>query len=80
MEVMHEDISRAIHISKTYFTVVMKDFNAKLGSRGDDELRVGQFECGRRNPTGQKLADFLEKEELFMMNCFFKKLPHRKCT
>ena len=80
VEAMYEDISRAIHTSKTYFTVVMGDFNAKLGRRGDDELRVGQFGCGRRNPRGQRLADFLEKEELFMMNSFFKKPPHRKWT
>jgi hypothetical protein len=58
----------------------MGDFNAKLGRRGDDELRVGQFGCGPRNPRGQRLADFLEKEELFMMNSFFKKPPHRKWT
>ncbi|KAL0868147.1 hypothetical protein ABMA27_007699, partial [Loxostege sticticalis] len=41
--VMYEDISRAIHKSKTYFNVVMGDFNAKLGKRGDGELKVGEF-------------------------------------
>lgn len=30
-EVMYEDISGAIHASKTYFTVVMGDFNSSLG-------------------------------------------------
>ncbi|KAL0829528.1 hypothetical protein ABMA28_003045 [Loxostege sticticalis] len=43
VEVMYEDISRAIHKSKTYFNVVMGDFNAKLGRQRDGELRVGEF-------------------------------------
>lgn len=37
---MYEDISKAMHSSKTYFTVVMGDFNAKLGKRDGAELRV----------------------------------------
>ena len=80
VETMYEDVSRAIHTSKTHFTVVMGDFNAKLGKKSDDELRVGQFGYGQRNPRGQRLADFLEKEGLFMMNSFFQKPPHRKWT
>ncbi|KAL0883425.1 hypothetical protein ABMA27_016807 [Loxostege sticticalis] len=43
VEVMYEDISRAIHKSKTYFNVVMGDFNAKLGRQRDGELRLGEF-------------------------------------
>ncbi|XP_045492403.1 craniofacial development protein 2-like [Colias croceus] len=80
VEIMYEDVSRGMYTSKTHFNVVMGDFNAKLGKRGDDELRVGQFGFGQRNPRGQKLADFLEKEGLFMMNSFFQKPNHRKWT
>ncbi len=80
VEVMYEDISRAIHTNKTYFNVVMGDFNAKLGTRGDNELRVGQFGYGQRNHRGQRLAEFLEKEDLFAMNSFFQKPSHRKWT
>ncbi|KAL0832887.1 hypothetical protein ABMA28_001036 [Loxostege sticticalis] len=80
VEVMYEDISRAIHKSKTYFNVVMGDFNAKLGKRGDGELKVGEFGYGQRNSRGQRLAEFLEKEDLFMMNSFFRKPPQRKWT
>ncbi|PZC71243.1 hypothetical protein B5X24_HaOG213755 [Helicoverpa armigera] len=51
-----------------------------VGKKSCDELRVGQFGYEQRNPRGQRLADFLEKEELFMMNSFFQKPPHRKWT
>ena len=80
VETMYEDISKAMHGSKTHFTVVMGDFNAKLGKRDGDELRVGQFGVGRRNHRGHLLASFMEKEGLFMMNSFFRKREHRKWT
>ncbi|CAK1595319.1 unnamed protein product [Parnassius mnemosyne] len=80
VEEMYEDISRAMHSSKTQYTVLMGDFNAKLGTRENSELKVGKFGIGQRNPRGQQLADFMEKEGLFMMNSFFQKRPHRKWT
>ncbi|XP_072943439.1 uncharacterized protein [Epargyreus clarus] len=80
VEVMYEDISKAIHTSKSYFTVVMGDFNAKLGVQYGDESRVGPFGFGHRNHRGHFLANFLEKEGFYMMNSFFKKKPQRKWT
>ena len=80
VEAMYEDVSRAIHASKTHFTVVMGDFNARLGKRDGDEQKVGPFGFGQRNHRGHMLADFLEKENLFMMNSFFKKKPQRRWT
>ncbi|XP_052742326.1 craniofacial development protein 2-like [Bicyclus anynana] len=80
VEVLYEDISKAIHASNSYYNVVMGDFNAKLGERSGSELKVGRFGYGQRNDRGQMLADFMEKEGLFMMNSFFKKPPHRKWT
>ncbi|CAH2246837.1 jg12407 [Pararge aegeria aegeria] len=72
VEALYEDISKAIHTSKTYYSVVMGDYNARLGKRSGAELRVGQFGYGQRNERGQMLADFMEKEGLFMMNSFFE--------
>jgi hypothetical protein len=58
----------------------MGDFNAKLGKRDGEELIVGQFGVGSRNHHVQLLAGFLEKEDLYIMNSFFKKREHRKCS
>ncbi|CAG5020946.1 unnamed protein product [Parnassius apollo] len=80
VEEMYDDISRAMHSSKTHYTVFMGDFNAKLGTREGGELKLGKFGVGQRNRRGQQLADFMEKEGLFMMNSFFQKRPHRKWT
>ncbi|CAK1588315.1 unnamed protein product [Parnassius mnemosyne] len=80
VEEMYEDISRAMHSSKTRYTVLMGDFNANLATRENGELKVGKFGIGQRNPRGQQLVNFMEKEGLFMMNSFFEKRPHRKWT
>lgn len=80
VETMYEDISRAMHSFKTHITIVMGDFNARLGKRSEGELRVGPFGFGNRNHRGNLLAGFMEKEELFMMNSFFQKRNHRKWT
>ncbi|CAK1584169.1 unnamed protein product [Parnassius mnemosyne] len=80
MEEMYEDIFRAMHSSKTQYTVLMGDFNAKLGTRENGELKVGKFGTEQRSPRGHQLADFMEKEGLFMKNSFFQKRSHRKWT
>ncbi|CAG4972652.1 unnamed protein product [Parnassius apollo] len=49
VEEMYEDISRAMNSSKTHYTVLMGDFNAKLGTRENNELKLGKFGVGQRN-------------------------------
>ena len=80
VEAMYEDITRAIETNKTYFTVVMGDFNAKVGTQREDETKIGQHGEGLRNHRGQMLVNFLEQQDLFLMNSFFKKSPNRKWT
>ncbi|CAH2217276.1 jg3147 [Pararge aegeria aegeria] len=53
VEALYEDISKAIHASKTYYSFVMGDFNASLDKRSGAELRVGQFGYRQRNERGK---------------------------
>ncbi|CAG9114637.1 unnamed protein product [Plutella xylostella] len=80
VELAYEDVSSALRKFTTHFTVVMGDFNAKLGKQEGGETKVGSHGFGVRNHRGQMLADFLEKEGLYMMNSFYKKKPQRKWT
>ncbi|XP_075990326.1 uncharacterized protein LOC142985977 [Anticarsia gemmatalis] len=52
VEAMYEDISRTIHSSQTYFTVVMGDFNAKLGTRCGNELKEAESPQVDLGPDG----------------------------
>lgn len=81
VETMYEDISNALHgTTSTFYSVVMGDFNAKVGVQKRGESRIGRHGLGRRNHRGQMLVNFLEMQGLYLMNSFFKKKPHRRWT
>lgn len=81
VEALYEDISKAIHnTTKTHFTVVVGDFNAKVGIQGEGESIIGRYGLGTRNHRGQMLVNFLQMEGLYLMNSFFKKKPQRRWT
>ena len=80
VDAIYEDIAKAMPRTNTYYTVVMGDFNAKLGVQEYGESRVGVFGYGCRNHREQMLVNFLESQGLFLMNYFFQKKPQRKWT
>ncbi|CAH2243651.1 jg26126 [Pararge aegeria aegeria] len=81
VEIMYDDIYKALnHTTKAHFSVIMGDFNAKVGTQSGPEFVLGQHGYGSRNHRGQMLVNFLEMNSLFLMNSFFKKRPHRKWT
>lgn len=81
MESFYDDVSKAIDEPKTQFTIIMGDFNSKIGAReADDGDYVGKFGLGNRNPRGEMLVDYLNRKRLFAMNTFFQKPTQRKWT
>jgi endonuclease/exonuclease/phosphatase family metal-dependent hydrolase len=60
-------------------TILMGDFNAKIGTQADnDEAAVGKNEYGLRNNRGDMLVEFAESKGLKIMNSFFQKKASRK--
>lgn len=58
----------------------MGDFNAKMRQKRDSENKLGNYGYGSRNERGERLYEYLEKENLYAMNSFFKKRLNRKWT
>ena len=58
-EKFYEDLENAIE-KKCANTVIMGDFNAKIGVKDEDEENewIGPFGIGTRNERGEKLIDF----------------------
>ena len=67
VDAMYEDIAKAMSRTNTYHTVVMGDFNAKVGVQEYGESRVGEFGHGCRDHRGQMLVNFLESQGLSKM-------------
>ena len=81
VEHFYEEITTAIQTDPCQYTLVIGDFNAKLGKKEEDsENRIGNFGLGERNDRGRQLMNFLEQQKMYAMNTFYQKKANRKWT
>lgn len=55
---------------KGEITIVMGDLNAKIGTGAEGES-VGAYGLGERNPSGDRLVQFCNENNLYISNTFF---------
>ncbi|XP_070152510.1 craniofacial development protein 2-like [Polyergus mexicanus] len=80
-EAFYEGLTAAKNTEKAKFTIIIGDFNAKVGAKAATDLScVGAFGLGKRNRRGQAMVDFLNKEGIYCLNTFFEKQHERKWT
>ena len=61
VDAMYEEINDILNQDKTQLTIIMGDFNAKVGSKGHNQDRtLGNFGIGQRNERGDRLVEFTE--------------------
>lgn len=67
---------------KSDITIVMGDFNAKVGQRQDEIERgtIGKFGLGERNERGERLVEFAIANNLTIVNTNFSNHPRRIYT
>lgn len=81
VEEFYETINKAIKDNKGKYTVLMGDFNAKLGKQETGEEHIlGKFGIGQRNRRGDRLIEFALEQNLIVANTFFKKDKKRYWT
>ncbi|XP_072022386.1 craniofacial development protein 2-like [Amphiura filiformis] len=74
VEEVYEEIAKAIEESEAEYTIVMGDFNAKIGSyQPGEESIMGKFGIGERNDRGDMLLEFAAQQGLVIANTYFKK-------
>lgn len=80
-EAFYEDLTAAKNTEKAKFTIIIGDFNARVGAGTDADMSyVAAFGLGKRNRRGQAMVDFLNKEKIYCLNTFFEKHHKRKWT
>ena len=58
----------------THYTMVIGDFNSKIGKRNPDKNDVmGKFGYGIRNERGERLVEFAKGRKLYIANTKFRK-------
>ena len=80
IEKFYDDISKVLDEEKTKYTILMGDFNAKVGKKNDGESCMGKFGIGQRNERGEMLVNFSERYNMKIMNSAFQKRAGRKWT
>ena len=61
-------------------SIVMGDFNAKVGEIEDSESGIGPYGLGTRNDRGDMLAAFCQANSLTITNTYFKHPKRRRYT
>ncbi|RQM12659.1 hypothetical protein DD237_007718 [Peronospora effusa] len=61
-------------------TIILGDFNAKIGHCREHESFLGQWGRGRRNRNGHTLASFCDTNDLFISNTAFRKRARNTTT
>jgi hypothetical protein len=77
---LSKNISDLLNSSNTQFTIVMGDFNAKIGKTEGDKEATGSFGLGHRNDRGDRLIEFASSNKFKIINTFFKKRASRTWT
>ena len=72
------DLVNSFSNLSTSMTFVAGDFNAKIGTRIDEQC-MGHFSRGRRNNSGEMCLNFCEMNQLFVCNSAFRH-PARHIT
>ena len=78
-----EDFYHELHRvekEKSTYTIIMGDFNAKLGRGRPTEKYIGRYGLKERNERGERLAAMAETKGYFVGNSWFRKKPERRWT
>lgn len=68
VEQLYEDITLAIKTEKAYYSIIMGDFNAKVGNLNLDNIpNRGNFGQGNINERGETLVNYLQRENLYLI-------------
>ncbi|BFZ16297.1 hypothetical protein BsWGS_19336 [Bradybaena similaris] len=80
IEEFYNDIESALKKCKdSEITIIMGDFNAKVGNQGDG-CTVGNHGLGERNERGYKLVEWAKEQEMIVGNTWFQQHPRRLWT
>lgn len=60
--------------------LIIGDFNAQLGPKHSTQTYIGLHTGDKWTETGELMADFAERNKLFVMNSFFQKPKHKRWT
>lgn len=81
IEEFYRTIDKALTLAGNRKTIVMGDFNAKIGSpKPEEHLIMRKYGYGVRNTAGERMVEFAFENKLSIINTFFDKKPKNRWT
>ena len=80
IKAFYRDLNEFYETQKEKISIIMGDFNAKIGSEPEMEGCTGPYAVGATNKSGGKLAKFCFKNNLKIANTYFNQPPEKKWT
>ncbi|MBP1527199.1 MAG: hypothetical protein H9Q66_04685 [Spiroplasma ixodetis] len=79
IEEFYENLERTKQECQEYFTILLGDWNAKIG-KGEAKGVVGPHGLGKRNERGDRLIEFAQSNVLTIAGTYFKKRESKRWT
>ncbi|KAI0219981.1 Craniofacial development protein 2, partial [Lamellibrachia satsuma] len=80
INIFYNDIDKILE-NPSHYTIVMGDFNAKVGVRTNpSETATESFGLGQRNERGDTLIEWTTSKDYKIMNTLFQKKIERRWT
>ena len=80
IESFYRELDDTINKYKSQKMFVIGDFNSKVGEKKEEEKHLGPYGIGIRNKRGDRLVQFAQEQDLYILNTFFKKPLSAKWT
>ena len=80
MERFYSALETTIDQNKEYYTIIMGDWNSKLGKNNLVRGILGPYGIGKKNVRGEKLIQFAASNNLKIAGTFFKKKERNRWT
>ena len=74
IEEMYETINTLMNKTKTQYTMIIGDFNAKIGTQQSHESTImGKYGTGQRNEREDRSLEFARSRNMYICNGKFQK-------
>lgn len=78
LDSFYQLVEKTFYEEKEYYTIIMGDWNAKLGTDTAPCANVGKYRVGCTNVSGERLLNFLVNTNTKLNETFFKKRESRR--
>jgi len=67
----YKKVQETVEKEKEFYTLIMGDWNGKVGKKEEGEGEIGQFGYGERNESGERIVEIARANNCKIVASFF---------